>query len=383
MKPLSPFKFFIKNKRRVAIIVVILMCSVSVVSFITSIVNNIIMNAKEGNLKPFEYASTVTSISGEFFIRDDIIEKIESYDATDKVISVIVEDTMFAAIMGNTNIPIYFVGNERNVEELIKVFNLKLVKGRLPAEGQYEVVLHEKLLKNKNLKVGDYIGSDVDENEFLNGKYLIVGELSGDALTGFGSKSSRVDAYLNAGLTLDKPQAILIVPKTNKLEELNYELDKLDSKEATVYTYSSLERMLNVQIGSINTILNIIIFVTVFVLAISVGSLVYIIYLGRSDEFGILYAMGYKRGFIYKRIVGELAFLTTFCWILGFIMSLGMIHLLNLSLLDSKGQTMPLITLQATINTLIIPVMVLICAAFPILYKLNKWDPIAIIERRD
>ena len=383
MRPLSPFKFFMRNKKRVSIIVVILMCSVSVVAFITSIVNNIIITAKDGNLRPFEYGSAVASIPGEFFIRDEILEKINSYEATDKVINVIIEDTMFAAIMGNTNIPLYFVGTEENIAELLNVFDTKLTAGRLPQENEYEVVLHEKILKNKSLKVGDFIGSDVNENEFLSGKYLIVGSINGNAITGFGSRSSIADAYESAGLSLDKPQAVLVVPKKNQLDNLNKELDKLSNKEASVYTHSSLKRQLDAQIGSINAILNIIIFVTVFVLAISVGSLVYIIYLGRSDEFGILYAMGYKRGFIYKRIVGELAFLNIFCWILGFIMSLVMIHMLNLSLLDNKGQTMPLMTLQATLNTLIIPIMVLTCAAFPILYKLNKWDPIAIIERRD
>ena len=383
MKPLSPFKYFLKNKKRMSVITIILLLAVAVVAFVTSVVNSIIISASDGSLKPFEYVSAVSTIPGEFYLKKEIIDKINNYEALEKSVNVIIEDTSYAALMGNTNVPIYFTENDVDIADLIKIYKLTLAEGDLPKANEHEIVLHDKIMKNKGLKVGDYIGSDVNENEFLSGKYKIVGSLTGDVLTGIGSRSIVADTYKDAGLKLDLPMGMVLIPKEGQLDKLNEELDKITKKEAIVYTHSSIESQLIDAIGSINVVLKIVILVIVLVLSISVGSLIYIIYLNRSEEFGILYAMGYKMSFITGRIISELVFLASACWGIGFLLSMGMINLLNALLLNDKGLTIPAVTYDGTINTLFIPVLIVFCAALPILRKLRKWDPIAIIERRD
>lgn len=383
MRPLSPLKFFVENKKRTLVIVIILVLSVAVVSFITSLVGSIIKDVLNANLKPYEYTSTVSRNPDELFIKDEVVEKITAFPETDKVIPVIEDMTMFQALMGATSVPFYFITDEGELQQMMEIYHLVLAEGRLPAGDAFEVVLHENLLRNKKLSIGDDFGSDVQEDEWMKGQYKIVGTLQGDSLIGLGGKSRVAETYLNAGLSMDQPMSLIVVPKPGQLDSLNEKLDQLDSKETTVTNYTSLKRMIDNQIASMNVILQIIIFVVVFILSISVGALVFIIYMGRSDEFGILFAIGYRKAFIKNLIIKELAALSSVSWVLGYVISMGMMYALNFFYLNGKGQGLYFFTSQGLINTLFIPVMVLICAAYPILRKLKKWDPIAVIERRE
>lgn len=49
--------------------------------------------------------------------------------------------------------------------------------------------MHEDMLKNKGLSVGDTFGSAVDEGEQIDGKYMITGAFSGDSYMAFGTKA--------------------------------------------------------------------------------------------------------------------------------------------------------------------------------------------------
>ncbi len=383
MRPLSPMKFFLENKKRTVVIVIILMLSVAVVSFITSLVTSIITDASNANLKPYEYCSVVAKTSDEIFIKDSVVEEIGNYPEVKRTVKVIVSNSYFQALMGNTSAPVYFVDDAEDLEQALEINKLSLTEGRLPREGELEVALHMNLLKNKNLKIGDYFGNDEQEDEWLAGRYKVVGALKGEALMGFGSLSVIAETYKNAGLSTDKPMALLVVPEDGQMEELNKKLDLIDRKDASVYNYSSIKRTFDSQIASMSFLLQIVIFIVVFILSISVGALVFIIYMGRSDEFGILYAMGYEKSFIKGLIIKELAALSAICWLFGYVLSFLMVHLINSMVLSAKGQTLYFFTGTGLLNTLFIPVMVLICAAYPILRRLKKWDPIAVIERRD
>ncbi len=383
MKPLSAFKFFVENKKRAIIFLIVLTLSVAVVAFITSLSDSIILDALDANLKPFTQSSIVTRSSDEMFLKDEIVTRINSFEETQEAINVIMQNTSYSSLIGNTSSPIYFLETHEDISNLISLNNLRLKDGRLPELDDYELVLNKKILKNKGLGIGDYIGDDVQPEEWLTGKYKVVGVLEGEALIGFGTKCYYKQAYQEAGLTMDKPLGLVIIPKAGQLNNLNKKLDNIDRKDASTYTYSSLKVVIDDEIKSMNMLVRIIVIAVVMILSISVGALVYIIYMNRVEEFGILYAMGYSKGFINKLILKELAGLTALCWVFGYILSMLMVYGINYIILYPIGQTLYFFTVQIFINTLFIPVMVLACAAYPILHKLKKWDPIAIIERRE
>jgi hypothetical protein len=48
-----------------------------------------------------------------------------------------------------------------------------------------------------------------------------------------------------------------------------------------------------------------------------------------------------------------------------------------------KGNEIALISIKTVTNTLIIPIAVGLFSIFPIMRKMRKWDPVAVIERRE
>lgn len=383
MKPLSAFKFFMENKKRAIIFFVVLTLSIAVVAFVTSLVDSIVLDALDANLKPFENSSIIVHSSDELFLKDEVVEQVSSFEETQETINVIVQHTSYTALIGNTSSPIYFLESHKDINKLISLNNLRITEGRLPAVDEYELILHEKILKNKGLGIGDYFGADVQPEEYLSGKYKIVGSIKGEALIGFGTKNYYKQVYQDAGLSMDKPLGLVIIAQEGQLDKLNTKLDDIDKKEASTVTYSSLKALINSQIKSMNMLVRIIVFAVVLILSISVGALVYIIYIGRAEEFGILFAMGYRKGFINGLILKELAALTILCWVFGYMISMFLVFVINYFVLYPIGQNLYFFTHQVFVNTLFIPIMVLLCAAYPILHKLRKWDPIAIIERRE
>ncbi len=381
MKPLSPFKFFLENKKRTTIILIVLMLSVAVVSFITSMVTSVIIDSNNAALKPYEYCSTVAKTPGEIFMKDSLVQEVSTLPEVDQTIEIVPEQTIYDSFMGDTSVPIYFIEDGAALQQAMVAMHLTLKAGRLPSGDTHEVVLHEKLLKNKGLQVGDSIGSEVQDDESLSGRYKIVGSLEGDAIIGFGSTSVTAAAYQE--MAIDAPQALMLIPEAGQLSQLNRQLDQIEKQDAVVHTHTALKEIADDQLTGINMMLKTIIVILVFILSVSVGALVYIIYLGRSDEFGILYAMGYRNSFITRMVLKELTVLSICSWVIGYFFSIVLIYAINALLLADKGQHLYMFTMTGFTNTLFIPAMVLICASFPIVRRLRKWDPIAVIERRD
>ncbi|MDF2535305.1 MAG: hypothetical protein K0R18_1464, partial [Bacillales bacterium] len=347
------------------------------------LVTSITIDATKANLDPLKNMSYITATSSEMFLKDDIVNKVKSIDEIKYIFNVSVSNTSLNTLIGNTSSPVLIPDKVEGIAKIMQEANLTLSSGRLPNESGFEIVLHERILQNKNLKVGDFIGNDVDENEWLNGKYKIVGELKGSSIVSFANKSTYVESLKNSGIILEKPRAQALFAKPGKIDEMNTKIERLSKKDVSYTTYSSTKRMYDEQLSSMNAILTIVIFVVVFIVSISISAMFYIVYLNRSEEFGILHAMGYRKSFIRTLILKELTALSIVSWIGGYIFSWGILTLVNIAFLNSKGQSLYFFTRMGLINTLIIPLMVIICSCVPLLSRLKKWDPISVIERRD
>lgn len=87
--------------------------------------------------------------------------------------------------------------------------------------------MHEDMLKNKGLSVGDTFGSAVDEGEQIDGKYMITGAFSGDSYMAFGTKSYRQKELEELGLDFQNTTfGLLVTPKTD-LDTMNNMLDTM------------------------------------------------------------------------------------------------------------------------------------------------------------
>lgn len=287
------------------------------------------------------------------------------------------------AVGGNTSIPVIFASTA-DEREYLNVTGDKLTEGRLPDSNAGEIAVHWKIMNNKGWKLGDEIGSDVKDDEYLKGKYKIVGIMDGPSVTIVGGTSKQMVQYQKLGLYKNgQPLAYAVVPKDGQRDTVNELLGGFDKKEITVNTYDSMKKQLDSTLAGLSSMLTLIIIIVVFILSISIGALTYLIYTQRSDEFGILAAMGYRRSFTRNLIVKEILSLNLISWALGILLAIGMILLLNKLIYTPKGTPLTLISTSSVVYTLIIPLMVAIFSLLPILFKLRRQDAISIIERRD
>lgn len=383
MKPLSSLKYFSQNKKRLATVFTVLVLSVLVVSFITSIITSIILDATKTNLDVLKNMSYIYPASNKVFLDDDVVEKVKNYNEVKDIFNVSITNTVLNTIVGTTSSPVIISESANDIQTMINEMGLTLIDGRLPSGNDFEIVLHERLLQNKGLKIGDYIGSDVDENEWLQGKYKIVGVLRGDAITSFANKNSYMESLKDSGMVFNKSTGQVLIPNENQINEMNQKLESLNKKDVGYQTFNSLQKNLDMQLSSLNTILFIVVFTVVCIIAVSISAMIYIVYMNRSEEFGILHAIGYRKTFISSLILKEISMLSIVSWIVGYLASWGVLSLVNYLILSKKGQILYFFTELGVINTLVIPVMIIIFAIVPLLRKLKKWDPISVIERRE
>jgi len=382
-KPLSPLKYFKENKKKTVIVFVTLFLAVLCISFLTCLVKSIFASSEDANIAPLKQFSWVAAPNGKMFLDKDVITKISDMETTDSIYNVMLNNTSITTIFGNTSSPIVFINNDENLKEVFDKTNLSLINGRMPKQGEYEIVMHSSVLKNKKLQVGDKFGDEIDSSEWVSGSYTIVGEFSGESVMGFATKNYYLNGLKDSGVDTDSNTMYAVVfPKSNDLDAMNKNLDILDKKEATVTTKATILKMFDEQMDSLNTIMALLILVITFGMSVSVGSLIYTFYNGRHDEFGILYAIGYTKKNVKNLIYKEIFFISILSWALGFVASIGVLKIVDITMFHPLGQSAVLFSIYGFTYTIIVPAFVFICATFPIVRSLSKKDLVTVIERR-
>lgn len=375
MKPFTAFKFFIENKKKGMVCFIVLVFTVCAIALITGLVNSIPETAYDTNAKPLQHYTGI--YSNDEPIKPSVVETIKNYEGTKRVIPARYSYTSISlAIGGNSSVPVVYTNND-DFSYFIDNTDVELKEGRLPENGKDELVVHWRIMKNKGWKIGDIVGSEVDSDEWFSGKYEIVGIMDGPVIMASGIEE-------DAGMDKESNYyEYLVFFKEGQRAKVNDLITSLRTEGILYFNYEETKESIENNLKSLSSTLLVIIIVVVLILSISVSALMYIIYLQRMDEFGILYALGYKRKFIRNMIVKEILVLNIFGWIFGLILSLLVVFLLNTFLYNPKGNIISVIDIKVLIYTGIIPLMVGIISIFPITKKLKKCDPIAIIERRD
>jgi putative ABC transport system permease protein len=382
MRPFTALKFFKENKRKAVVSFVVLIFTVCAISLITALINSLTGMVTAVNLKPFEYFSVVSSVDGEYYLRDSVIEKLKENKGIDKLLAVDLGFTSIKlSIGGNTSVPVSFM-DKTGQQYLMDKMGDTVKEGRLPEDRTNEVAVHWRIMANKKWKVGDIIGSFKDDSENLSGEYKIVGKIDGPNIVFFGAESYK-QKQLKAISKVEKPMAFLVFSKEGERENVNKSLNSLKKTEAGTWNYEQMKKMMDDIMAGLNSTILFIVFIVIFILSISVGALMYVIYIQRSDEFGIMYAMGYRRKFINNMIVKEIMSLNFICWVVGLIFTFGVIYLLNSLVYNPKGDVLSMFATNVLLYTLFIPVMVGLFSILPIAMRLRKWDPVAVIERRE
>lgn len=375
------FKYYLSNKRRGISLIFVMALTVFSIYFVTSLVQSIFSTVEYSNIACLNDFSFVYPVGGSSFLSDETVEKIQKDDSVKKAYPILLEYTVINNIFGTTSGYAAFM-EEADIKEIFNDYSLTVTEGRLPQENSYELIMHEDMLKNKGLSVGDIFGSAVDEGEQIDGKYTITGAFSGDSYMAFGTKSFKQKELEELGLDFQNTTfGLLVTPKAD-LDTMNTMLDTMSHNEAAAMTLSYAQKTLKDNVSSIKFLMGVI----VIVIAVSISAAVCIVlettYNDRMEEFGILYAIGYKKSWLFRNIIAEIVVLVFISWILGLILSYGVLSLVAKSVFEPMGQMLSIVSIQSLLYTIIVMVVFVVVTILVTILKFAKKDLIAIIEMR-
>lgn len=375
------FKYYLSNKRRGISLIFVMVLTVFSIYFVTSLVQSIFSTVEYSNIACLNDFSFVYPVGGSSFLQNETVEKIKNDDSVENAYPILLEYTVINNIFGTTSGYAAFM-EAADIKEIFNDYSLTVTEGRLPQENSYELIMHEDMLKNKGLSVGDTFGSAVDEGEQIDGKYMITGAFSGNSYMAFGTKSYKQKELEELGLDFQNTTfGLLVTPKAD-LDTMNTMLDTMSHDEAAAMTLSYAQKTLKDNVSSIKFLMGVI----VIVIAVSISAAVCIVlettYNDRMEEFGILYAIGYKKSWLFRNIIAEIVVLVFISWILGLILSYGVLSLVAKSVFEPMGQMLSIVSIQSLLYTIIVMVVFVVVTILVTILKFAKKDLIAIIEMR-
>ena len=381
MQMKNMFKYYLSNTRRGISLIFVMALTVFSIYFVTSLVQSIFSTVEYSNIACLNDFSFVYPVGGSSFLSDETVEKIQKDDSVKKAYPILLEYTVINNIFGTTSGYVAFM-DEADIGEIFDDYSLTVTEGRLPQENSYELIMHEDMLKNKGLSVGDTFGSAVDDGEPIEGTYTITGAFSGNSYMAFGTKSYKQKELEELGLDFKNTTfGLLVTPKTD-LDAMNTMLDTMSHDEAAAMTLSYAQKTLKDNVSSIKFLMGVI----VIVIAVSISAAVCIVlettYNDRMEEFGILYAIGYKKSWLFRNIIAEIVVLVFISWILGLILSYGVLSLVAKSVFEPMGQMLSIVSIQSLLYTIIVMVVFVVVTILVTILKFAKKDLIAIIEMR-
>lgn len=375
------FKYYLSNKRRGISLIFVMALTVFSIYFVTSLVQSIFSTVEYSNIACLNDFSFVYPVGGSSFLSDETVEKIQKDDSVKKAYPILLEYTVINNIFGTTSGYAAFM-EAADIKEIFNDYSLTVTEGRLPQENSYELIMHEDMLKNKGLSVGDTFGSAVDDGEPIEGTYTITGAFSGNSYMAFGTKSYKQKELEELGLDFKNTTfGLLVTPKAD-LDAMNTMLDTMSHNEAAAMTLSYAQKTLKDNVSSIKFLMGVI----AIVIAVSISAAVCIVlettYNDRMEEFGILYAIGYKKSWLFRNIIAEIVVLVFISWILGLILSYGVLSLVAKSVFEPMGQMLSIVSIQSLLYTIIVMAVFVVVTILVTILKFAKKDLIAIIEMR-
>lgn len=369
-KPLSSVRYFTSNKRRSFGMALALSSGIIAVLVFQIIQFAIFESSKMSSINQFEKMSFVYP-SSDGKVDKSVIDMLSSDTEIERNVPITMLVTDYFHFFGNHKINIQLMGKE-NVDLYMQKTGIFLKEGEMPAEGKNELAIDYRVLKNRGLKVGDYIGRDLDSKEDIAGKYKITGSLDGNFMGGFGIVDSS---------KLDLSNGFAVYPKVGYLDSVNKKLDTVTKDKADTIIYDEILTHFNNSNQSLKNISSIITVAVLFVISFAVANTCYAQYYSRRTEFGMLLAIGYKRIDILKKAANELIFINSVSFVTGITLSVSIGFLLKFIVFDPKGIPFILIGANGILQAISIPIVTMAFGLIPSSLILSKIDPIVIIDK--
>jgi ABC-type lipoprotein release transport system permease subunit len=388
LRPLSASTFYKRHRRRAVVLISAMAAAIMMVSLL--IFNfTITGDAEMAGLNNWNQMSLIRSEVGPA-LDPGVVAQIRTHPTVGRVIPTIMLRPLSIAIPPFSDESIYTFGvSVEDMAYLVELYDLELGEGHLPRPYTNEVVISQIIAQNRDLQVGDVIGSydhpAYEDAPVLPAEMVISGIFARPATPEDENWLSFASIeFLDSHEAYSGPNhSMLVVPRAGQKAALDEWLEN-QVASARIGTTTYWQEFAASQESTRSTLLTIAVIesAVAIVVAVSLAVLNYISVSQRQSEFGVLSALGWHRLRLVWRTVRETAFTTTTAW--GFSVALCCIVLLGLQVgvFAPLGLRFNFFNPTPWLSTLPIPIMVLVVTAGTIGRTLSKLDPVAIIERR-
>lgn len=388
-KPLASATFFLRHRRRAALLIGTMSLTIVAVAM-TVFLLAASSDAREPGSAYLSRLSLVRSPTMD--LDPAVAAAVRTHPAMERVIPVAPRFHMIGI-----SIPPFVVAEASpfgvysdDMAYLVDLYNLELKAGRLPRPWTNELVIPEILAQNHDLQVGDVIG-DPDQPaypgaESLPSEFVVSGIFARSSTPqeenwlGFVSLE-----YLESHESFPVPDSppLMVVPRDGEKETLDNWLEgELVGQRLWVSTHNQeldrLRQQTRNQILSLAMVESVIAMVAALALAV----LNQIFFSQRKAEFGVLNALGFDRRHLAWRAARETLLTTGAAWLCGAVVCLLGLITLQLGFFAPLGLRLNLVNSAPWLLTLPIPIAAVLVATAATVRTLSRLDPVSLIERR-
>jgi ABC-type lipoprotein release transport system permease subunit len=373
--PLSPWLYFRRNPGKTLPVVFVIVVSVALVASIVTLVNSIDLTVL--TMYGYQRHFSVITPRNALEVSEEVIQEIRKEPLIGKMYSAQPAFTVVKTVFGKMPFVVFGLSSDAR-EEIMRRCGLALAMGRLPCEGAPEVALSEEIARNRRLKLGDVVLEPNSEDSFSTVPMRLVGTFRGPVWLAMTSEKFIHDNFPVA------PRGYLITARDPRQQRaLDRALDRrLDKSRARLWTYGQLIRETQEALSSLYLIMSIVIGIIVFAIAFLTGMLTNIYFTQRLPEFATLSAIGYQRGGLLLRVLGEIGVMCVLGWLLGSLLTVGILLSIKGFIMAPRGLLLDPYDLSAYQFTLPLPLAIATFSVFAIGRRLRQLDPVSIIERR-
>jgi ABC-type antimicrobial peptide transport system permease subunit len=372
-KPLSYYLYFKSNKRKILGMILSIAFSILLIGVIQMFSDNM-SDTYYRNLTKLNYVSIISSAKGN--IPKETMQKIQNNSNVDRLIMVNTYHYGIVDIIGSIAVYTGYYLDENDIPILVDRMGIKLNTLSMPKNDEKKIIINSNIARAEDKSIGSYMGNEVNNMDYFQGKYEIKGIIEGDNIISFIPKSTKKIANSN-----EQFEEYLILPKLNKLKEMNDFLKVLPKNNIKLLTYGDLLQEKIDDAEGMNTIFNVLIIIIIVVLSVSLGNSSYVHYFQRRKEFGLLKALGQGEDKIILRMIREISISSALGLAVGLVLLLIFKGIGNTFYTYPKGLSLFHINVQLIPRIIAIPIFICIFSIIPVSRLLVKIEPISIIER--
>lgn len=245
---------------------------------------------------------------------------------------------------------------KEDVKNIIDLFHMKLIKGRLPRGNSNEIIIPLDFAKYNKTSIGDYLGKNTNFNIYLDDDYKVVGIMDGPCSIMITSNTKNIGMSRSEVLRHN----IICSLSSEKQSKISKKLKSISGDNITFYDYESLKKQLYGMYNNVNVLRIILDGLIIFVLCISIVHINFVVYSNRRREFSTLNLIGYKKIEIYKKIFKENAVLNLIAFCVGTLTAAFTMEILNIIMWEPKGEYAIVFKSEYFFTAFLVPLFVLI-----------------------